>query len=65
FRSGGLLCGRLDGSTPFRRPSFGLTVRGRSWAIHDGILDEPWESPKMYKTVGENAGVDTFPGGKY
>jgi acetoin utilization protein AcuC len=56
---------RLDGSTPFRRPSLALTVRGRAWAIHDGILDEPWESPKMYKTVGVHAGVDTFTGEKF
>jgi hypothetical protein len=65
FRHGGLLRGRLDGSTPFRRPSLALTVRGRSWAIHDGILDEPWESPKMYKTVGVHAGVGTFTGEKF
>jgi len=29
FRPGGLLRERLDGSTPFRRPSLALTVRGR------------------------------------
>jgi len=60
FRPGGVLHARLDGSTPFRKPEHWKTVRGRSWAIHDGILDEPWESPKMYKTVGVNAGVCTF-----
>src|SRR5438094_795936 len=38
FQPGGALCGRLDGSTPFRRPGFAQTVRGRSWAIHDGVL---------------------------
>ena len=65
FRPGGLLHARLDGSTPFRRPELALTVRGRAWAIHDGILDEPWESPKMYKTVGAHAGVNTFTGEKY
>ena len=64
FRPGGLLHARLDGSTPFRRPG-AWTVRGRSWAIHDGILDEPWESPKMYKTVGVHAGVSTFTGERY
>ncbi|MGE5699039.1 MAG: hypothetical protein ACM31N_03115 [Deltaproteobacteria bacterium] len=65
FRPGGALHARLDGSTPFRKPEFWKTVRGRSWAIHDGILDEPWESPKMYKTVGVNGGVCTFTGEGY
>ncbi len=65
FRPGGVLHARLDGSTPFRKPEHWKTVRGRSWAIHDGILDEPWESPKMYKTVGVNAGVCTFMGEGY
>jgi hypothetical protein len=65
FRPGGALHARLDGSTPFRKTEFWKTVRGRSWAIHDGILDEPWESPKMYKTVGVNGGVCTFTGEGY
>ena len=65
FRPGGELHARLDGSTPFRRPSLARTVRGRAWAIHDGILDEPWESPKMYKTIGVHAGVNTFTGEGY
>jgi hypothetical protein len=65
FRPGGVLHARLDGSTPFRKPEHWKTVRGRSWAIHDGILDEPWESPKMYKTVGVHAGVCTFKGEGY
>ncbi|GAB4232959.1 MAG: hypothetical protein OHK0028_08540 [Deltaproteobacteria bacterium] len=65
FRPGGELHARLDGSTPFRSPSHFRTVRGRSWAIHDGILGEPWESPKMYKTVGVHAGISTFGGEGY
>ncbi|MGE5190599.1 MAG: hypothetical protein ACM3NF_11140 [Gemmatimonadota bacterium] len=65
FRSGGVLHARLDGSTPFRKPGQEKTVRGRSWAIHDGVLDEPWESPKMYKTIGIHAGVSTFSGEGY
>jgi len=65
FRPGGPLYERLDGSTPFRMPGQGKTVRGRCWAIHDGILGEPWESPKMYKTIGVNAGVSTFTGEGY
>ncbi len=65
FRPGGVLCARLDGSTPFRMPGQEKTVRGRSWAIHDGILDNPLESPKMYKTIGVHAGVSTFTGEGY
>ena len=61
FRPGGGLFKRLDGSTPFRTPGMERTVRGRSWAIHDGILDEPWDNVKIYKMVGESAGVVTFP----
>ncbi len=65
FQPGGLLYERLDGSTPFRQPDAWRTVRGRSWAIHDGILGEPWHGIRMYKRVGQHAGVDTFPGGAY
>jgi hypothetical protein len=65
FRPGGALFARLDGSTPFRMPGQHGSVRGRSWAIHDGILDEPWESPKMYKTIGVHGGASTFTGEEY
>lgn len=65
FQPGGLLHERLDGSTPFRSPDAWQTVRGRSWAIHDGILDEPWSGVRMYKRVSKHAGVDTFPGGRW
>ncbi len=63
FGPGGLLHRRLDGSTPFRRPGAETTVRGRSWAIHDGVLGEPFGSigVMMYKRVGIHAGVCTFP----
>lgn len=61
FRPGGLLTRRLDGSTPFRRPGAEQSVRGRSWAIHDGILHEPYGGIKMYKRAGIHAGIVTFP----
>lgn len=74
FRPGGVLFRALDGSTPFRMPGMEQTVHGRSWAIHDGILDEPWddlsvdkildepwEDIKIYKMVGVSAGINTFP----
>jgi hypothetical protein len=65
FQQGGQLHAALDGSTPFRQPDAWRTVRGRSWAIHDGILGEPWHGVRMYKQVGKHAGIDTFPGGTY
>ncbi len=59
FAPGGTLSERLDGSTPFRQPGAEQTVRSRSWAIHDGILHEPYTGVKMYKRVGIHAGVST------
>lgn len=56
FRPGGVLFQRLDGSSPFRQPGFERSIRGRSWAIHDGILEEPWKNPRMYYTFDEPAG---------
>jgi hypothetical protein len=61
FRAGDL-ADRLDGS-PFRQPAAAASIRGRSWAIHDGILQQPWPEVWMYKLVGQHAGVDTFPDG--
>jgi hypothetical protein len=60
---------KLDKTTPFRKPEFAHTVRGRSWAIHDGILsdidddvlDEGWASPVMYKMIDKPRGMVTFP----
>ena len=57
----GELYRRLDGSTPFRTPGAEKTVRGRSWAIQDGILGEPFNDVHMYKRVGVYGGVETFP----
>ncbi|MEP7135048.1 MAG: hypothetical protein ABI904_08955 [Chloroflexota bacterium] len=68
FQPGGELHRALDGSTPFRQPEQWCTVRGRAWAIHDGILqviDRKWDDLKMIKQVGRQAGVNTFPAAKY
>ncbi|MFC2023232.1 hypothetical protein ACFLT5_00675 [Chloroflexota bacterium] len=65
FQPGGSLHEALDGSTPFRQPDAWLTARGRSWAIHDGVLGEPWHGINMVKFVGKKAGVETFPDGIY
>src|SRR4030043_14553 len=49
FQPGGLLYEGLDDSTPFRMKGMEKTIRGRSWAVYDGLyadaLDEEWESP--------------------
>ena len=68
FQLGGRLYQTLDGSTPFRQPDQWRTVRGRAWAIHDGILSaigETWNGLRMVKQVGRHAGVETFPGAEY
>jgi hypothetical protein len=58
----------LDGSNLFRQPDQWRSVRGRAWAIHDGILEvlgARWDKLRMVKQVGEHAGVDTFPNAIY
>jgi len=65
FAPGKLLFKRLDKSTPFRFPGAESSVRGRSWAIQDGILGEPYGNVKMYKRVGVHAGIVTFPNAKW
>ena len=63
LRPGGEYIDRFDGSTPFRAPDAWRSIRGRSWAIHDGILGEPLGDLRMYKRIGHHAGVNTFPDG--
>ena len=68
FQEGGRLREALDGSTPFRGPDQWRTVRGRAWAVHDGILseiDQAWDGLRMVKQVGQHAGVNTFPDALY
>ena len=63
FQPGGSLYQALDSSTIFRQPEQWRTVRGRAWAIHDGILEAigaSWNDLRMVKQVGRHAGVDTF-----
>lgn len=62
FSVDGDLLAKLDGSTPFRQPQAAKSIRGRSWAIHDGVLGEPFTGVVMYKKVGQHARVETFPG---
>jgi len=68
FQPGGELNKALDGSSVFRQPDQWKTMRGRAWAIHDGILDvidNKWDGLKMIKQVGRHAGVETFPAAEY
>jgi len=62
FQAGGDLSALLDGSTTSRQPEAGNSVRRRSWAIHDGLLGEPFTNVTMYKRVGKSAGITTTPG---
>lgn len=68
FQPEGRLNRELNESTSFRAQDHWNSVRGRAWAIHDGILDamnSRWDGLRMIKQVGRNAGADTFPGGEY
>lgn len=65
FLPGGELHRRLDGSSPFRQRGLDATARGRSWAIHDGILGQSWEGVKMFRAPGAFSAISTFPGGAY
>ena len=61
FQEGGPLWSAMDRSTPFREPERAASVRGRSWAIHDGVLGYPFTRVTMYKRIGRDAQVATFP----
>ena len=68
FQPGGSLHAGLSGSSPFRTQDQWKTVRGRAWAIHDGILetiDQWWDGLRMIKQVGRHAGAETFPEAEY
>lgn len=65
FSASGDLIPRLDHTHPFRQPSAANSIRLRSWAIHDGILGEPFTNVTMYKHVGKPAGVNTCPDVKW
>ena len=59
FQPKGHLTKLLDASTPFRSPNAGNSIRKRSWAIHDGILNKPFSGVTMYKRVGIGAELNT------
>lgn len=59
FTQGGDLIRRLDHSSAFRNLEAANRIRLRSWAIHDGLLGEPFTDVTMYKQVGKSANIDT------
>lgn len=61
FSLDGDLVPLLDGSTPFRRPEAVSSIRLRSWAIHDGLLGEPFTDVTMYKRIRKSSGINTSP----
>jgi len=54
------LINNLDGST-FRKPEAQQSIFYRSWAIHDGILEEPYTDVTMYKVLGIKDKINTAP----
>jgi len=62
FAEGGALRQKLDESNPFRSSKAAHSIRLRSWAIHDGILGEPFTNVTMCKYVGKSAGMNTAAG---
>lgn len=68
FQPGGALYNCLDDGSVFRKRDQAHTVRGRAWAIHDGILDAldlHWDKIRMVKQIGRDARVETFPQAVY
>lgn len=61
FSDGGDLHKLLNGESVFRIKQATHSIRLRSWAIHDGILGEPFTNVTMYKRVGKNSGISTCP----
>lgn len=65
FQIGGELYRKLTPQNPFRCPESWQSVRGRSWAIHDGILGHPYTGVQMYKRLGVDARIRTFTGNQW
>lgn len=61
FQPNGEYFKELNDNNPFRTTDTWKTIRGRSWAIHDGILGYAYTGFQMYKRLGRDAGVNTFP----
>ncbi len=61
FSLDGDLVPQLDDPSPFRRPEAVNSIRMRSWAIHDGLLGEPFTGVTMYKRIRKSSGINTSP----
>jgi hypothetical protein len=61
FSEEGDLFRLADGVSIFRQPDSDCSIRLRSWAIHDGIMGEPFTDVTMYKEIGKTAGINTCP----
>jgi hypothetical protein len=61
FQNGGELQRKLTADRVFRQPPAAESIRGRSWAIHDGLLGHPFTGFQMYKRIGTHAGINTAP----
>jgi hypothetical protein len=48
-------------NSPFRKPEAENHMFHRSWAIHDGILGEPFTYLTMYKMIGKKFNINTAP----
>lgn len=58
FQPGGELYRLLDNSSPFRTPQQAGSARGRSWAIHDGILQSYDGHEQLDLLMAKAFGVD-------
>ena len=65
FQPEGQLFQALNPDNPFRQAQAANTVRGRSWAIHDGILGHPFTGFQMYKLLGKDLATNTFPNAQW
>ena len=65
FQPGGELSQKLDDANLFRSSKATNSIRLRSWAIHDGIMGEPFTNVTMYKRVGVSGNVSTTSGCKW
>lgn len=61
FQENAGLAAQLDGSTPFRQLPAASSIRGRSWAIHDGVLGYPFHDVTMFRQLGRSSSISTFP----
>jgi hypothetical protein len=49
-------------NSSFRKPEAEKSMFYRSWAIHDGVLGEPFTYVTMYKMIGKKFNINTAPG---